>query len=81
ALRCAALVADPPESRRLLTEAVAHLAASPSRYEEARARLDLARVTGSPEALAEATALATTCGASLVTSDAVTARASSHPPE
>ncbi|MEW1902576.1 AAA family ATPase [Streptomyces sp. NPDC086147] len=81
ALRCAALIADPPESRRLLTEAVDHLAASPSRYEEARARLDLARVTGSAEALAEATALATTCGASLLTTDAVTARASSHPPQ
>ncbi|WP_432122230.1 AAA family ATPase [Streptomyces sp. S1] len=81
ALRCAALLADPPESRRLLTEAVAHLAASPSRYEEARARLDLARVTGSRAALAEATALATACGASLLTTDAVTARASSHPPE
>ncbi|MFF5638829.1 AAA family ATPase [Streptomyces sp. NPDC012825] len=81
ALRCAALVADPPESRRLLTEAVAHLTASPSRYEEARARLDLARATGSQATLAEATALATTCGASLLPSDAVTARASSHPPE
>ncbi|MEX0167868.1 AAA family ATPase [Streptomyces sp. LMG1-1-1.1] len=62
ALRCLALFADPPESVRLLTRAVAHLADSPSRYEEARARLDLARATGSPDALAHATALAATCG-------------------
>ncbi|MFD5108139.1 AAA family ATPase [Streptomyces cinereoruber] len=81
ALRCTALVADPPEARRLLTEAVAHLAASPSRYEEARAHLDLARATGSAAALAKATELAAACGASLHTPDAVTARASFHPPE
>ncbi|MFF4173075.1 AAA family ATPase [Streptomyces sp. NPDC001744] len=74
ALRCAALFAGPSESRRLLAEAVAHLSASPSRYEEARARLDLARATGSPRALAEATALAAACGV-------VTARASDRPPE
>ncbi len=81
ALRCAAAVADPPEARRLLTEAVAHLAASPSRYEEARAHLDLARATGSAAALAKATELAADCGASLHAPDAVTARASFHPPE
>ncbi|MFE4305464.1 AAA family ATPase [Streptomyces sp. NPDC056891] len=74
ALRCLALFATPAESRRLLTRAVAHLAASPSRYEESRARLDLAHATGSATTLAEATSLATTCGA-------VTARASTHPPE
>ncbi|MFE5941623.1 AAA family ATPase [Streptomyces sp. NPDC056480] len=74
ALRCLALFATPAESRRLLARAVAHLAASPSRYEESRARLDLARATGSATTLAEATSLATTCGA-------VTARASTHPPE
>ncbi|MFB6622620.1 AAA family ATPase [Streptomyces sp. NPDC056374] len=74
ALRCLALFATPAEARRLLTRAVAHLAESPSRYEESRARLDLAHATGSATALAEATALATTCGA-------VTARASTHPPE
>ncbi|MBP2586008.1 tetratricopeptide (TPR) repeat protein [Streptomyces sp. PvR006] len=74
ALRCLALFAAPAESRRLLTRAVAHLSESPSRYEESRARLDLARATGSATALAEATSLATTCGA-------VTARASTHPPE
>ncbi|MFD3998751.1 ATP-binding protein [Streptomyces sp. NPDC058583] len=74
ALCCLALFATPAESRRLLTRAVAHLAASPSRYEESRARLDLAHATGSATTLAEATSLATTCGA-------VTARASTHPPE
>ncbi|MFH9726502.1 ATP-binding protein [Streptomyces sp. NPDC017254] len=81
ALRCLSLFAPPAESRRLLTRAVAHLAASPSRYEEARARLDLAHATGSPSALAEATSLATTCGADPLTSGAVTARASTHRPE
>ncbi|MFF0427157.1 ATP-binding protein [Streptomyces sp. NPDC004520] len=81
ALRCLALFADPPEARRLLERAVEHLAASPSRYEEALARLDLAHATDSAEAFAEAIALATTCGADLLTSDAVTARASFHPPE
>ncbi|MFG3041267.1 AAA family ATPase [Streptomyces sp. NPDC048330] len=63
ALRCLALLADPPESHRLLTRAVAHLATSPSRYEEARARLDLAHATGSPSTLAHATTLAASCGA------------------
>ncbi|MEU6623975.1 AAA family ATPase [Streptomyces litmocidini] len=81
ALRCLALFADPSESRRLLERAVEHLAASPSRYEEARARLDLAHATGSAEALAEATALAATCGVDPLTPQAVTARVSSHPPE
>ncbi|MFF5761858.1 ATP-binding protein [Streptomyces tanashiensis] len=81
ALRCLALFEEPTESRRLLERAVEHLAASPSRYEEARARLDLARATGSATTLAEATALAATCGADLLASDAVTARASSHRPE
>ncbi|WUQ09486.1 AAA family ATPase [Streptomyces sp. NBC_00250] len=74
ALRCLSLFATPPERRRLLTRAVAHLAASPSRYEESRARLDLAHATGSAATLAEARSLAATCGA-------VTARASTHPPE
>ncbi|MCX4984792.1 AAA family ATPase [Streptomyces sp. NBC_00572] len=74
ALRCLSLFATRPESRRLLTRAVAHLAASPSRYEESRARLDLAHATGSAATLAEARSLAATCGA-------VTARASTHPPE
>lgn len=69
ALRCLALFADPAESQRLLAQAVEHLAASPSRYEEARARLDLAHATGSATTLAEATALAATCGADLLTSD------------
>ncbi|MFE0653890.1 ATP-binding protein [Streptomyces sp. NPDC059534] len=81
ALRCRALFADPPESHRLLTRAVAHLATSPSRYEEARARLDLAHATGSPAALAHATALAATCGATTHPHDPVTTRASPHPPE
>ncbi|MET9727456.1 ATP-binding protein [Streptomyces zaomyceticus] len=81
ALRCLALFADPAESRRLLTRAVAHLAASPSRYEEARARRDLARATGSPATLAEAASLAATCGADHLVPDEVTARASTHPPE
>ncbi|MFJ5136998.1 hypothetical protein [Streptomyces sp. NPDC088707] len=71
--RCLAL-AGPAESRRLLTRAVARLAESPSRYEESRARPDLANATGSATTLAEATSLATTCGA-------VTARASTHPRE
>ncbi|MCX5230042.1 AAA family ATPase [Streptomyces sp. NBC_00233] len=74
ALRCLALFATPAESLSLLTRAVAHLAASPSRYEESRARLDLAHATGSATTLAEATSLATACGA-------VTARASTRPPE
>ncbi|MDV9187866.1 hypothetical protein R6L23_06510 [Streptomyces sp. SR27] len=60
---------------------VAHLPASPSRYEEAPARLDLARATGSAETLAEAKALATACGAILLLQDPVTARASFRPPE
>ncbi|MFE0703151.1 ATP-binding protein [Streptomyces sp. NPDC058872] len=81
ALRCLARFADASESRRLLTRAVEHLAASPSRYEEARARLDLARATGSAEMLAEAAALAATCGAAPLAPDEVTARASTHPPE
>ncbi|MFF5785809.1 AAA family ATPase [Streptomyces sp. NPDC012693] len=81
ALRSLALFAAPEESRRLLTQAVEHLAASPSRYEEARARLDLAHATGSATALAEATSLAATCGADPAAADPVTARASSHPPE
>ncbi|WP_225802056.1 AAA family ATPase [Streptomyces sp. NK15101] len=81
ALRCLALFADPSESRRLLERAVEHLAASPSRYEEARARLDLAHATDSADALTEATALAATCGVDLLVPEAVTARASSHPPE
>ncbi|MET7755759.1 hypothetical protein ABZT27_13740 [Streptomyces sp. NPDC005389] len=72
--RCLALLAGPAESRRLLTRAVARLAESPSRYEESRARPDLAHATGSATTLAEATSLATTCGA-------VTARASTHPRE
>ncbi|MGW8363062.1 tetratricopeptide repeat protein, partial [Streptomyces wedmorensis] len=63
ALRCLALFSDPPESARLLTRAVAHLATSPSRYEEARAHLDLAHATADPATLAHATALAATCGA------------------
>ncbi|KQX51057.1 hypothetical protein ASE09_12135 [Streptomyces sp. Root66D1] len=79
-LRCLALFAEPAEARDLLTRAVAHLSASPSRYEEARARLDLARATGSAETLAEAKALATACGANLLPTDPVTARASIHPP-
>ncbi|WP_435973054.1 ATP-binding protein [Streptomyces sp. Qhu_M48] len=81
ALRCLALFAEPAEARDLLTRAVAHLAESPSRYEEARARLDLAHATGSATALAEATSLAAACGVDTLTSDAVTARASSRPPE
>ncbi|MFD8208635.1 ATP-binding protein [Streptomyces sp. NPDC059695] len=81
ALRCLALFAEPTEARGLLEKAVEHLAASPSRYEEARARFDLANATGSAATLAEATALAATCGADLLTPDAVTARASSHRPE
>ncbi|MFJ7956838.1 AAA family ATPase [Streptomyces sp. NPDC096319] len=81
ALRCLALFADPDESRRLLERAVDHLAASPSRYEEARARCDLAHATGSATTLAEAKALAAACGADLLTPDTVTARASSHPRE
>ncbi|MET9678280.1 ATP-binding protein, partial [Streptomyces sp. NPDC006482] len=81
ALRCAALFADPPEARTLLTRAVAHLAASPSRYEEARARVDLAHATGSPSALAEATTLAATCGADTLAATEVTARASFRPRE
>lgn len=81
ALRCLALFAAPTESRRLLTRAVAHLAASPSRYEEARARRDLAHATGSPATLAEAASLAATCGADHLVPDEVTARASTHPPE
>ncbi|MEU2240951.1 AAA family ATPase [Streptomyces sp. NPDC018338] len=81
ALRCAALFADPAEARDLLTRAVAHLAASPSRYEEARARLDLAHATGSPADLARAATLAATCGADALATAAVTARASAHPRE
>lgn len=81
ALRCAALFADPPEARHLLTRAVAHLADSPSRYEEALAHLDLARATGSPSALARAATLAATCGADALAAAAVTARASTRPPE
>lgn len=81
ALRCAALFADPPKARDLLTRAVAHLAASPSRYEEARAHLDLAHATGSPAALARAATLAATCGADTLAATGVTARASAHPPE
>ncbi|MEU1226633.1 AAA family ATPase [Streptomyces sp. NPDC005828] len=70
ALRCLALFADDPaESRRLLEQAVEHLVASPSRYEEARARLDLAHATGDPTALAEAAALAATCGVDPLTSE------------
>ncbi|MFD3334804.1 ATP-binding protein [Streptomyces sp. NPDC058700] len=81
ALRCLALFAEHEESRRLLTRAVEHLAASPSRYEDARARLDLARATGSATTLAEAKALAAACGADPAATDPVTARASSRPPE
>ncbi|MFF8837292.1 ATP-binding protein [Streptomyces sp. NPDC015130] len=81
ALRCAAVLADPPEARELLTRAVAHLTASPSRYEEALAHHDLARATGSPSAFARAAALAATCGADALAATAVTARASAHPPE
>ncbi|MEU5216957.1 AAA family ATPase [Streptomyces sp. NPDC020807] len=81
ALRCQALFADPAEARRLLTEAVAHLAASPSRYEEARAQYDLALATGDPAAFERAAALATTCGADALAEAAVTARASSRPQE
>lgn len=81
ALRCAALFADPPEARDLLTRAVTHLAASPSRYEEALAHLDLGHATGSPAALARAATLAATCGADALAATAVTARASAHPPE
>ncbi|MEU7295261.1 AAA family ATPase [Streptomyces exfoliatus] len=68
-LRCLSLFADPEESRRLLTRAVEHLAASPARYEEARARLDLAHATGSASTLAEATSLAAACGADTLTAD------------
>ncbi|MFB7511885.1 AAA family ATPase [Streptomyces sp. NPDC056144] len=81
ALRCQALFAEPAEARRLLTEAVAHLAASPSRYEEARAHYDLALATGDPAAFDKAAALATTCGADALAEAAVTARASSRPQE
>ncbi|MFB7591058.1 AAA family ATPase [Streptomyces sp. NPDC056169] len=81
ALRCAALFAPPSEKASLLTRAVTHLAASPSRYEEARARVDLAHATGSPAALARAATLAATCGADALAAAAVTARASAHPRE
>ncbi|MGW6390965.1 ATP-binding protein [Streptomyces sp. NPDC055103] len=81
ALRCVALFADPPEARDLLTRAVDHLAASPSRYEEARAHLDLAHATGSPSALGRAATLAATCGADALATAAVTARASDRPLE
>ncbi|WP_372349573.1 AAA family ATPase [Streptomyces sp. KL116D] len=63
ALRRAAALAPPDRARALLTGAVRELAASPSAYEEALARQDLAEATGDLTQAGRALNLAETCGA------------------
>ncbi|OII65141.1 hypothetical protein BJP40_17995 [Streptomyces sp. CC53] len=70
ALRCQALLAAPDEARTLLSRAVRHLEASPSRYEHAQAVYDHASALACPAALSRAAALATTCGADALTAQA-----------
>ncbi|CAL9588441.1 ATP-binding protein [Streptomyces sp. enrichment culture] len=78
ALRCAALFAAPDEACALLEDAVRHLEASPSAYERALARRDLAIAHGSRAELAGAADLAAACGADALA--ALTRRALSDLP-
>ncbi|MER5177288.1 AAA family ATPase [Streptomyces sp. NPDC002896] len=71
ALRCAAAVAGPDDAASLLAQAVARLAASPSAYEHALARVEYGLLVRSPAELRRGLELAETCGA-----DALAARAS-----
>lgn len=63
ALTWAAALAEPDEAVALLERAVTHLAASPSRYEHAVARVEYGLALRSPDELRHGLSLARACGA------------------
>ncbi|OAH13639.1 ATP-binding protein [Streptomyces jeddahensis] len=78
-LRCAAAVADPDAAAPLLAQAVARLAASPSTYEHALARVEYGLLTGNPAELRRGFELAERCGADTLAARAWQALASGQP--
>ncbi|MGW1025338.1 ATP-binding protein [Streptomyces sp. NPDC002577] len=79
ALRCAAAVAGPDAAAPLLAQAVERLAASPSAYEHALARVEYGLLTHNPAELRRGLELAKSCGADTLAARASRALAAERP--
>jgi tetratricopeptide (TPR) repeat protein len=79
ALRCAAALAGRGDAAPLLAQAVTRLAASPSAYEHALARVEYGLLIESPDELRRGLALAEACGADALAARASRALASEQP--